>query len=71
MKKNNVKRCNGYSGLACVCGKCPIALFHEAPHLFERKPICRNCFYYLGCKDCCFKGTDLCTHEVDDYDSKN
>jgi hypothetical protein len=55
------KRCKGYCGVACVDGRCPIALYYEDFTLFEKKPpSCEDCFYYKGCEDCCFDGTDMC-----------
>ena len=54
------KRCNGYCGVACVDGRCPIALYNEDFTQFERKPSCKDCFYYKGCEDCCFEGMDMC-----------
>ena len=59
------KRCKGYCGVACVDGHCPIALYNEDFTMFERKPSCNDCFYYEGCEDCCFKGTDMCDHPTE------
>lgn len=59
------ERCEGYCGVACVDGSCPIALYHEDFTLFERKPSCKDCFYYKGCEDCYFKDTDMCDHTVE------
>lgn len=62
MSKNN-NYCTGYCGLACVDGRCPIALYNEDSTLFYKKPNCENCFHYQGCNDCCFRDTAMC----DDY----
>ena len=56
-------RCEGYCGVACVDGHCPIALYNEDFTMFEKKPSCEDCFYYKGCEDCCFYGDiDYCPH---------
>lgn len=62
-----MKYCKGYCGVACVDGSCPMANREE----YEERayPItkhCKNCFFYNGCEDCCFAGTDMC----DKYEEK-
>ena len=59
------KRCKEYCGVACVDGRCPIALYNEDSTLFERKPSCDDCFYHKGCEDCCFNSTDMCDHPTE------
>ena len=54
------KRCISYYGVACVDGRCPIAIYYADPEIFDKKPSCKDCFYYKGCEDCCFNGTDMC-----------
>lgn len=58
-----MKRCKGYVGVACVDGSCPKALKED----YERCDMdvisdCEDCFYYKGCEDCCFNGSEYC-HE--------
>ena len=48
MKMN--KRCMHYMGAACIDGTCTIGGAGN----------CRYCFYYKGCYDCVFVGTDYC-----------
>ena len=55
------KQCRNYCGVACVDGTCPMANREE----YEERCIpvvtsCKNCFYYKGCEDCCFNGTEYC-----------
>lgn len=61
MKKKNDGYCSGYCGIACVDGSCP--LFNMVKCIGKGKSVthfCINCFYYKGCVDCCFFGTELC-----------
>lgn len=60
MATNNI-RCKSYTGLACVDGTCPIA--NQEKHEEYAMPVkynCNECFYYKGCEDCYFQGTEEC-----------
>ena len=59
------KRCKDYCGVTCVDGNCPIALYNEDFTMFERKLSCGHCIYYKGCKDCYFRGTEVCAHKTE------
>lgn len=48
-----IKRCIHYMGAACVNGTCTNGGAGN----------CKYCFYYKGCEDCVFAGTEYC----DDY----
>lgn len=71
MKKT--KKCAAYCGVACVSGRCPNALDdldrhsdtdeYAAYHL-DKKQNCKTCVYNIGCADCCFYGSTMCTHEI-------
>ena len=58
--------CVGYCGVACVDGSCPNAteLNESLPEIVP----CEECWYYEGCKDCCFEGTELRMNT--DYDNR-
>ena len=49
------KFCPDYCGLACVNGTCP-----KIENKWYR---CNDCWFYEGCKDCYFKGTDMCNRK--------
>lgn len=57
-----MKICRDYVGLSCIDGRCPMA--NPPEHMesvrFSRK-ICRSCFFYEGCEDCVFAGTEYCS----------
>lgn len=56
-----MERCNDYTGIACVDGSCPIANMEE--YIERGMDVirkCEDCFYYKGCGDCCFSGTEFC-----------
>ena len=56
------KNCKRYTGVACVNGSCPIALKDEYEERCMDVPkSCKECWYYKGCEDCAFAGTDNCT----------
>lgn len=74
MKARKTKRCSAYCGITCVNGYCTNALDdmdrnsdtdEYACYHLEKKQSCKTCSEYRGCEDCCFKDTDICTHEVD------
>ena len=68
--KNRV--CESYCGVACVDGRCPIALYYEDSTMFETKPSCKDCFHYKGCEDCAFKDMHLCPKcKKESEDTKN
>ena len=46
--------CIGYCGVACVDGSCPHA------NDYPDAPPCDECWWYKGCEDCCFDGTEQC-----------
>ena len=60
MKRN--KRCEGYCGVTCVDGTCPMANREEYEERgYDVVKNCSECHYYQGCEDCCFYETDLCS----------
>ena len=55
------KRCQHYCGVACIDGNCPIANIDEyAERGYDIIRDCNDCYFYEGCKDCCFEGMDVC-----------
>lgn len=56
-----MKFCKQYVGAACVDGRCPLANREEFEWCGIPTPTkCRNCWYYEGCEDCVFAGTEYC-----------
>lgn len=75
MKSKKSKTCHSYCGITCVNGYCPNALSNYdaerdddayACYHLDKKLSCKDCGYNKGCEDCCFVGTDMCSHEIDD-----
>ncbi len=57
--------CSNYCGVACIDGTCPIALRDKyLEYGCDVIDNCGMCIFYRGCSDCCFEGTDMCSHEV-------
>lgn len=55
------ERCKSYCGVTCVDGTCPAANRDEyGERGYDIVDNCENCFYYNGCEDCYFKGTEMC-----------
>ena len=56
-----MKRCERYVGITCVNGCCPVALAEEyAERGMDVIRDCADCFYYEGCEDCAWFGTEDC-----------
>ncbi len=54
-------QCKSYVGVACVNGTCPIARADEyEEYCMPVQRSCNNCWYYKGCEDCAFEGTEDC-----------
>lgn len=57
--------CSGYCGISCVDGSCPKANQDEyAERGYDVVRKCEDCSFYKGCKDCCFKDTNMCIAEI-------
>lgn len=55
------KICEGYCGVACIDGSCPVANFDDYEERdYDVVHNCNECHLYEGCKDCCFKDTEIC-----------
>lgn len=55
------KICGNYFGVACVDGRCPIALADEyAEYGMDVIRECKDCSFYKGCEDCALCGTEYC-----------
>ena len=64
------ERCKGYCGLTCVDGTCPMANRDEyAERGYYLIQDCDECFYYEGCKDCYFEGTEHCVKNTKENQS--
>ena len=62
-KENHMKeRCEGYCGVTCIDGTCPMANRDEyAERGYDIVHNCDECAYYKGCEDCYFEGNkDYC-----------
>ena len=57
-----MEKCEGYCGISCIDGSCPIARADEyAERGYDIVDNCDECYRYGGCDDCYFEGTDLCS----------
>lgn len=55
------KICDGYCGVSCVDGSCPIANYEDYEERgYDVVHNCSECYLYKGCEDCCFKDTEIC-----------
>jgi hypothetical protein len=55
------KKCEGYVGVACVDGTCPMANCEEYEERGMDVPRgCEYCWYYKGCEDCALADTEYC-----------
>lgn len=60
------KRCEGYVGVTCVDGGCPMANRDEyAERGYDVVHSCDECIYYKDCEDCALEGTEHCVKEGD------
>lgn len=56
-----MKICDQYTGVNCVNGSCPMANAEEyAERCMDVIRNCEECFFYKGCEDCAFSGTEYC-----------
>ena len=59
----STERCKGYCGVTCIDGTCPKANADEyAERGYDVVHDCDSCWYYKGCEDCAFNGTELCVN---------
>lgn len=53
-----MKWCEGYVGISCIDGSCPMTGVEEWDIDVVRS--CRECFRYRGCSDCYFQNREEC-----------
>lgn len=67
---NNI--CHHFCRASCVDGSCPAALRDEySERGYDVINDCDECYFYQGCKDCCFYAEDMCPNFLKDRGCKD